>query len=376
MPSAPNFNVRDALPTVTAAKRRSLLTNLLRGVSRSFYLTLRVLPANVREPVGLAYLLARAADTIADTRLLAPQDLLNLLLTFRAELKGPATARSLEQISSSLNTERSNSSEEVLLRSLPELFSILDALAEEDRKLVRDVVTKLTQGMEMDLRTFPPEDSNKIVALKEWEELDLYTYYVAGCVGEFWTAITIAHTPALKKWDLGQMSKLGIRFGKALQLTNVLRDVPKDLRIGRSYLPELDLTDINVTPDQLLDSAATSKARPLLVAGINSALDHYRAAEEYLLAIPRRCVRLRLAALWPVLIGIATLAELAANERWLDPSKPSKVTRKWIYRMMLLSLPCVFSNALLRSWIDHLQGRVKRALDNTAQIGLKQGEPT
>ena len=57
------------LPPVSAAQRRNLLEGLLKGVSRSFYLTLRVLPANLRQPVGLAYLLARAADTIADTRL-------------------------------------------------------------------------------------------------------------------------------------------------------------------------------------------------------------------------------------------------------------------------------------------------------------------
>ena len=43
-----------------------LLTTLLRDVSRSFYLTLRVLPSRVRTPIGLAYLLARATDTLAD----------------------------------------------------------------------------------------------------------------------------------------------------------------------------------------------------------------------------------------------------------------------------------------------------------------------
>ena len=43
-----------------------LTGDLLRGVSRSFYLSLRILPAALREPIGLAYLLARAADTVAD----------------------------------------------------------------------------------------------------------------------------------------------------------------------------------------------------------------------------------------------------------------------------------------------------------------------
>ena len=46
-----------------------MLTALLRDVSRSFYLTLRVLPAAIRPQIGLAYLLARTTDTIADTEL-------------------------------------------------------------------------------------------------------------------------------------------------------------------------------------------------------------------------------------------------------------------------------------------------------------------
>ena len=48
-----------------------LLTDILESVSRSFYLTLKMLPAAVRPQIGLAYLLARTSDTIADTELIA-----------------------------------------------------------------------------------------------------------------------------------------------------------------------------------------------------------------------------------------------------------------------------------------------------------------
>jgi len=44
--------------------RAVLLGPLLKGVSRSFYITLRVLPVGMRDPIGLAYLLARAADNL------------------------------------------------------------------------------------------------------------------------------------------------------------------------------------------------------------------------------------------------------------------------------------------------------------------------
>ena len=67
-------------------KQERELARLLKGVSRSFYLTLRVLPKGIREPVGLAYLLARAADTISDSRFLPPDDRLTHLEAFRAQL--------------------------------------------------------------------------------------------------------------------------------------------------------------------------------------------------------------------------------------------------------------------------------------------------
>ncbi|MCI0440036.1 MAG: squalene/phytoene synthase family protein, partial [Chloroflexi bacterium] len=223
------------------------MTELLKGVSRAFYLTLRVLPGGLREPIGLAYLLARAADTIADTRLLPQGERLKRLLAFRAQVEGPASARALREIADSLTAMQSIPDERALLLSLPQAFALLEALPDADRQRVRSIVVTLTRGMEFDLTTFPPEDSGRVVALKDFSELDGYTYYVAGCVGEFWTEITMAHTPSLRRWDAARMSEVGVRFGKALQLTNVLRDVPKDLRIGRCYLPQSELARLGMT---------------------------------------------------------------------------------------------------------------------------------
>ena len=99
-----------------------------------------------------------------------------------------------------------------------------------------------------------------------------------------------------------------------------------------------------------------------MVSGIETALDHFAAAEQYLLAIPRRSARLRLAVLWPVLIGLATLSLLARNEGWLDPAQACKVTRPWVYRTMALSLPSVSSDRSLRAWIGRLRRTVVAAL--------------
>jgi farnesyl-diphosphate farnesyltransferase len=362
MARVPGSTFEESWPAVTAADRRRLLAEVLRGVSRSFYLTLRVLPSDLREPVGLAYLLARAADTVADTRLISPGDRLGHLLAFRDQVKGPARLEALRQLEMALTDKQSRPAERELLTRLPAAFSMLEASPEPDRALVRSVVVALTRGMETDLTTFPAEDSGRIAAFDDDAALDRYTYDVAGCVGEFWTAITMAHVPSLKAWDGERMARTGVAFGKALQLTNVLRDVPKDLRIGRCYLPRAGLSGVGLSPEELLDPSNGVRARPVLEAWIETALGHYAAAEEYLLAIPRRCVRLRLAVLWPILIGLATLARLARNQRWLDPAHPSRVSRGWVYQTMALSWPGARSNRLLRAWIGHLRQRVEVAL--------------
>lgn len=347
---------------VTKADNERLLTDLLKGVSRAFYLTLRVLPRGLREPVGLAYLLARAADTIADTRLVSPDQRLEHLLAFRAVVDGDASLKSLIEIRDSLTEKQDDSIERILLESLPQAFGLLEKLPEFDRQYVQSIVSKLTVGMEYDLTMFPAEDSGEIRAVKDFDELDDYTYHVAGCVGEFWTAISVAHTNVLRNWNVDHMSEMGVMFGKALQLTNVLRDVPKDIRIGRCYLPEDGLSSVGLAPRDLLDAANGATARPVLVEGIRTALAHYEYAERYLLAIPRRCLRLRLAVLWPVLIGLGTLEKLASNRNWLDPGSPSKVPRGWVYRMLAASVICVPSDTILHVWIAGLRKRVDKAL--------------
>ena len=354
-----------ATPVLNQGDNRLLLRDILKGVSRSFYLTIRVLPSNMRQPVAVAYLLARAADTIADTRALPPQERLEKLLAFRAQVTGPVSQEAVSRIVSGVRRRGDGASpaETALLDRLGGLFSLLEQAPESDRARIRSVVATLTRGMELDLTTFPAEDSGAVAALQTPEELDCYTYLVAGCVGGFWTSVAIAHEPRLAEWDAGRMSELGVRFGKALQLTNVLRDVPRDLRNGRCYLPEPELARAGLSPDELLDPANAGRARPVLTPWIRVALEYFDAAEAYLLATPRRCLRMRLAELWPILLGLATLEKLARNDAWLDPERPSRVRRRWVYGMMARSLVAGPSDTLLRLWIRGLRRKVEKALD-------------
>lgn len=350
---------------MSTTNRAFLLGPLLKGVSRSFYLTMRVLPGAMRDPVGQAYLLARAADTIADTSLIPPGQRLALLLSLRERVNGVSNDdTALARIANEVADQQTISDEKVLLESLGGALDVLEQLGEADRVAVRDIVTTLTQGMEFDLRTFPDERSGRLAALADWDDLDRYTYLVAGCVGEFWTKMTYLHLPGtLDEAARETMSARGVRFGKALQLVNVLRDCGKDLRIGRCYLPASMLAQAGLSADDLLAPDASARARSVLIELVRRALDHFRAAIDYTFALPRFALRLRLACLWPILIGLGTLELLVANTDWLDPGKASKVKRNDVYRIVAASTVLAPNNTALRIWFNRSIARIEAHLD-------------
>ncbi len=339
-------------------ERQQLFSEILKGVSRSFYLTLRVLPQHIREPIAVAYLLARAADTLADTNALAEDERLHYLLCFQGYIVAPETVVACDEIQRVLQGEFNNPDEGKLLEMLPQLFSLFAALDSRDKRLVKQVVSTLCSGMVFDLQTFPKEGSGDTQALKSFADFDHYTYQVAGCVGEFWTEISMQHTALLKGWNRQYYSELGIQFGKALQYTNILRDLPRDLRIGRCYLPQTWLHENNLNIEQLLEGERSKATDALLRQGVKQSLEYFDSAEQYILAIPRRCIRLRLAALWPLMIGLASLKRLIDAPNWLDVNTIIKVDRRWVYSMLCRSLFVIHSNHALQYWIKSLKPRV------------------
>ena len=337
---------------------KDLTSAVLKSVSRSFYLSLSVLPGAVRPAIALAYLLARAADTIADTRLIDRRLRVDHLLALRDELDAAMPGR-LDAIVRATRGVQSLEPERALLERLPDCLAAYRALLPEDRRRVRSVLGTIIEGMTEDLRRFPGEDEGGLAALETRADLDRYTYLVAGCVGEFWTEVHVAHRPRLGHWDLEKMAALGIRFGKALQLTNVLRDIPRDLRQGRCYLPSHDLALLGLEPKDLLDPKAGPQLRPLLVELLNIALDHYEAGWQYTFAIPKRETRMRLACAWPLLIGLRTLDLLAQTPNWLDPALVLKVPRIRVYGMMAQSVATVWSTRALSRKARQLRERIR-----------------
>ena len=294
------------------------LNSLLKQTSRSFYLTLRVLPAAVRPQIGLAYLLARTTDTIADTELISLAQRLDALQKFRERILGQNSA---PLNFGELAKHQGSPAEKTLLEKTEAGLALLQTLSPEDLKLVRDVLTTITGGQELDLRRFgqvantgASATGQQVVALETAAELDDYTYRVAGCVGEFWTKICRAHLFPDAKLDEKQFITDGIRFGKGLQLVNILRDLPADLKNGRCYLPLQRLDEAKLLPEVLLSPANAQKFLPLFHEYLDKAEAHLAAGWRYTNTLPFGQYRVRLACAWPILIGVRTIEKLRAAD--------------------------------------------------------------
>ena len=314
------------------------LKELLKQNSRTFYWTLRVLPRAVRLQIGLAYLLARTTDTIADTELVPLEQRLAKLQKLRERILGTSDA---PLNFGELARQQGSPAERVLLEKVEDSLSVLRALTPTDLKRVRQVLDTITGGQELDLRRSAGASSEKIIALQTDAELDDYTYRVAGCVGGFWTEMCVAHVFHLVvldgSWLPATFQGLGVRFGKGLQLVNILRDLPRDLRKGRCYLPADALAEIGLKPTDLVSPANEAKFRPLYNRYIDLAESHLAAGWEYTNLIPFNHLSLRLACAWPVLIGVRTLARLRV-ENPLDPAHPIKIRRAEVRGLIWRSL--------------------------------------
>lgn len=288
----------------TSSHRNHLRGPVLRSVSRSFYLSLRILPRPLRDPLSLAYLLARATDTIADTpeppAELRAEALRDLVLAIEGTMSGEKAAR----LRDSFARLQRDEAERSLIQHLPDLLEWLDELEAGDRAEVRRVLEKITRGQTLDFERFGGGDA--IRALPTAAELDEYTYLVAGCVGEFWTRICFAHVPNFSERPEAKMRELGVQYGQGLQLINILRDAGTDLRHGRCYFPADELRALGIGPGEILREPG--RVVPLVQKWREKAEQGVAAGIDYACAIRNR--RIRFATALPALIGARTLALL------------------------------------------------------------------
>ncbi|HXM33169.1 MAG TPA: phytoene/squalene synthase family protein [Chthoniobacterales bacterium] len=317
---------------------------ILRAVSRSFYLSLRALPRALRDPLSLAYLLARATDTIADTPGVPAKVRTDALRNLVGAIQG--TAESAEAVRDAFAPLQGDKAERALIDALPAALAWLDTLEERDRSEVRAVLEKINRGQTLDLERF---SGAEMQALPTAADLDEYTYLVAGCVGEFWTRLCFSHVKNFSNRSEAEMRALGVQYGKGLQLINILRDAGADLRNGRCYLPASELQSSGLTPEEILRSPARSG--PVLQPWLENAGRGLAAGIDYACAIRPR--RIRFATALPALIGARTLALLRTAGPEVFERK-IKVSRAEVRKIIIAS--ALASPRSLRASFERLQG--------------------
>ena len=146
---------------------------LLQSVSRSFYLTIALLPETLRAPISIGYLLARTLDTIADATKAAPAAArLEHLRAFAEAVKYGADAEAMARLRRDVTAKLPAGDEKTLLESAPRVLAWLESIAMPDRWEVRRVIFRIAHGQALDLVRFG--DGREVKALANVGELDDY----------------------------------------------------------------------------------------------------------------------------------------------------------------------------------------------------------
>jgi farnesyl-diphosphate farnesyltransferase len=297
------------------AVKGDLITGVLKGVSRSFYLTLRLLPAPMRPAASLGYLLARTSDTIADTSRVPVDDRLALLDRYAEAVKH---GKNPPTWSADL-LEKANPREQILLQRSAEILSALEALPTAEQALVREVLDTIISGQRLDLERFRKTTPAEPITFASDSELEDYAWRVAGSVGAFWTKLGfLTLGDSFSSASQEELLARGIRYGKGLQLVNILRDLPRDVAAGRCYLPVPNAWDRNI----LLESHAR---------WVKQAESWVAEGEWYANTLLSR--RLRAATILPAWLAQETLAKLG-NASWADLERRVKIPRKRVYALL------------------------------------------
>ena len=287
---------------------------VLKGVSRSFYLTIRFLPRLMREPISLGYLLARASDTIADTEQVPAALRETCLAKFTSALSDKMVrAELIELISTSFVSYQTNAKERLLLERLDDVFHWYDTVREWAWTAIAVVLGHICKGQMNDVRHFA---INHHPSFSSAKELETYCYQVAGSVGEFWSEVGYQSFHRFSRLDRSQLDEIGGEYGIGLQLVNILRDLPEDFANGRCYLPVSD------PRDQELIMEAAKEWRVKARTYIDSGFTYAKSLRQW---------RARVATVLPALIASETL-DLLDRASWEDLERGVKVDRSSVKR--------------------------------------------
>ncbi len=321
-------------------KDNSLQNKLLQGVSRTFALTIPVLPLGLREPVSNGYLLCRIIDTIEDDPALDLQQKREFSNQFTRVVIGEEPAQTFANKLANVLSDVSTPAEHELIQLTPDVIRITHSFNVQQREALSTCVKTMAEGM----LYFQEKDTS--AGLANIAEMEHYCYVVAGVVGEMLSKLFCDYSPEIAK-NKQKMMALSIRFGQGLQMTNILKDIWDDNNRGACWLPRsifdaqgFDLK--NLKPNQ--QSVEFEQGLAQLIAVAHKQLQD---ALEYTLLIPKNESGIRNFCLWAIGMAILSVRKLNRNKGFSD-GQQVKITRRSVKMTVLTSRAAARHDYFLR----------------------------
>jgi farnesyl-diphosphate farnesyltransferase len=331
-----------------AIEAKEFCREILPLVSRTFAVSIRLLPGQLGNAVREAYLICRIADTIEDEPGRPASEKAELFDALTACFDGTDAATLFARRADALTGDAAHVR---LCRNADLVFEAYRALPESSRSCVRHWASEMISGMRKFSLAYP--DGIRIQSLDEYRE---YCYYVAGTVGYMLTDLWHANSRSIGTRQHAMLRERCRAFGEALQTVNILKDVARDAEHENSiYVPEEVLREHGSAHDTVLAADRAAANHAALATLVQLAWQDLEQATEYLLAIPRRAVSIRLFCALPLLFAYATLRDLTETPGALAGQRVVKISRAEVKSLTALSMLGVFSNR----WLSRLVERTR-----------------
>jgi farnesyl-diphosphate farnesyltransferase len=306
---------------------------LLSEVSRTFALSIQSLPTELRHAVCVAYLLCRTVDTVEDDPRLAPASRWELFDAFDAALAAAATgdpslSRAFEALAQTARL--GTGSEAELSARAGAVFRSFAALPAQVRAVIEPHLLEMSRGMRAYAERAHQEGRLQI---RDLPDLELYCYYVAGTVGELLTDLFMLACP-VDPHRRAELVARSVRFGLALQLVNILKDVAEDSERGACFLPKAQADAEGLDLARLLEPSQRARGLALLRALARRSREHLTEAERYTQLWPLTAAgrEVRLFCAGPLALALGTLREVEHGDDALRKDRAPTVTRTFVMR--------------------------------------------
>lgn len=317
---------------------------ILPGVSRTFALTIPVLPDRLAAVVTNAYLLCRLADTIEDDVGLDDLQKSTFHARFVAVVEGTEPAEPFARALSPLLSDDVLPDEHELVDNAAQVIRVTHGFSDQERAALTRCVRIMCSGMPQFQR------NRSLRGLVDLEQMDNYCYYVAGVVGEMLTELFCLHTPELNKHH-DQLMRLAVSFGQGLQMTNILKDIWDDRRSETCWLPRSMFDSGDFALERLDELHRTETFAEGLRELVGVAHAHLRNALEYTCLIPKREVGMRRFCLWAIGLAVLTLRNIHRNPAFTS-GNDVKVSRRTVKATIVTTNLTLRSNRALRMIFD------------------------